>query len=259
MKIRLIRESHIPQDAPVRVTQYGKFADIVYLKRKPKPPCVRRVSGGQYVDIETGEVKAYLKGGAGRRRGALLPVYRKLKHLIAENFKTDKSAAMIALSYQSPMLSEKTLAKDTRNFVRRLKSAAGKKVEYITITEAAGNSLHAHVLVKSADGSPLKLTRAQVRRRWSNGYSNVRHLTGNIIKIADYFTSYRKVEAAAQFGLSGRIYRASMGLKQPKKERMTYEQATKLYRPIEGKGRTIQIYARSGRIAQTIIKESARL
>lgn len=259
MKIRLIRESNIPQDAPVSVTQYGKLADIVYLKRKPKPPCVRRVSGGQYVDIETGEVKAYMKGGAGRKRGALIPIYRKLKQLIIENFQTDGSAAMIALSYQSPMLSEQTLAKDTRNFVRKLKRGAGKKIECVTITEAAGNSLHAHVLVKSTDGSPLRLTRAQVRRRWSNGYSNVRHLTEDILKVADYFTSYRKVEAAAQFGLSGRIYRASMGLKQPKKTRMNYAQACEHYKPIEGKGRTIEIYGKNGRVAQTIIKEPARL
>lgn len=147
-------------------------------------PVMRRYDKDHMVNVKTGEIKKvhHITSRADPKNyESLRATFKKLKRLIGANFGDFlplRSQLWLTLTYrESPMTDGKRLYSDFKKFIRRLRSITGKYLAYIVVIEPqASGSLHAHLLLKTLDGSRLYLSNAVVAKAWGQGFVNVRRL-----------------------------------------------------------------------------------
>lgn len=147
-------------------------------------PVMRRYDKDHMFNVKTGEIKKvhHITSRADPKNyESLRATFKKLKRLIGANFGDFlplRSQLWLTLTYrESPMTDGKRLYSDFKKFIRRLRSITGKYLAYIVVIEPqASGSLHAHLLLKTLDGSRLYLSNAVVAKAWGQGFVNVRRL-----------------------------------------------------------------------------------
>lgn len=151
---------------------------------------MQKVSKDEMVNRITGELKEihHVTSRADPKNyESLRRTFKRLKRLIGANFKGGYSELWATLTYKdSPMTDPTKLYSDFRRMMRRLRRLVGKYLAYIVVIEPqASGSLHAHLLLKTIDGSRLYIANEDLRQAWGQGFVNVRRLSD-----ADNVSSY---------------------------------------------------------------------
>lgn len=153
-------------------------------------PVMQKVSKDEMVNRITGELKEihHVTSRADPKNyESLRRTFKRLKRLIGANFKGGYSELWATLTYKnSPMTDPNKLYSDFKRMMRRLRRLVGKYLAYIVVIEPqASGSMHAHLLLKTIDGSRLYIANADLRKTWGQGFVNVKRLSD-----ADNVSSY---------------------------------------------------------------------
>lgn len=157
-------------------------------------PVMQKVSKDEMVNRITGELKEihHVTSRADPKNyESLRRTFKRLKRLIGANFKGGYSELWATLTYKnSPMTDPNKLYSDFKRMMRRLRRLVGKYLAYIVVIEPqASGSLHAHLLLKTIDGSRLYIANADLRKAWGQGFVNVKRLSDSD-NVASYVMAY---------------------------------------------------------------------
>ena len=137
---------------------------------------------------------------------------RKLSWLINENF--GPGDLHMVLTYRDPPPTEEEAREELKKFMRKLRkiyTAAGVNLKYISVTEYHGKRIHHHLLVSAIDVREL-------RGAWPRGRPKFTLLdeTGSYWRLASYFR--KELRRTGEAGEPKRIS-TSRNLKRPEPER----------------------------------------
>lgn len=157
-------------------------------------PVMQKVSKDEMVNRITGELKEihHVTSRADPKNyESLRSTFKRLKRLIGANFKGGYSELWCTLTYKdSPMTDPDRLYADFKRMMRRLRKIVGKYLAYIVVIEPqASGSLHAHLLLKTIDGTRLYISNKELAQAWGQGFVNVRRLS-NSDNISAYVMAY---------------------------------------------------------------------
>lgn len=178
----------IDPESPVTAHVYG---DTVELSTAlGGTPVMQKLNKNEMVNRKTGEITEihHITSRADPKNyESLRDTFKRLKRLIGANFKGGRSELWCTLTYKdSPMRDSNRLYADFKRMMRRLRKLVGKYLAYIVVIEPqASGSLHAHLLLKTIDGSRLYIANEDLRQAWGQGFVNVRRLSD-----ADNVSSY---------------------------------------------------------------------
>lgn len=226
----------ISSDEECKLTISQNSAEITVLKYKPHDFKCLKLSGSTYLNQRTGEILDYsLSDDNTKSLDSMRKTFKRLNHLITDNFSGGQSEVFLTLGYEYRMSDIKRLSHDFNLFWRKLKRRHAD-CEYISVAEYKGNkSLHLHILIKSLSNKKLFFDRNLVIRWW--GQSDVyieRILTQkDIERIAKYlnpFTNPKKFRRLPYYERNFRIYNCSKGIVKPKTIRLSVGEAMKYMR-----------------------------
>lgn len=145
-------------------------------------PVMQKLNRDEMVNRVTGEISQIhhiTSRTDPKNYESLRSTFKRLKRLIGANFSGGYSELWCTLTYKdSPMTDPKRLYTDFKRMMRRLRQLTGKDLAYIVIIEPqASGSLHAHLLLKTIDGSRLYIANRDLRKAWGQGFVNVRRLS----------------------------------------------------------------------------------
>lgn len=173
------KHKKIDENSQVTAHIYGDTIEIStalggipVMQKLDKDRMLNRITG-EIVEIHHIESRADPKNYQ-----SLRSTFKRLKRLIGTNFRGGRSELWLTLTYRdSPMTDSKRLYKDFKNFIAKLRRHVKKDLAYIVVIEpqASGN-LHAHILMKTLNGSTLFVENEVVRKCWGQGFVNVRRL-----------------------------------------------------------------------------------
>lgn len=157
-------------------------------------PVMQKVSRDKMVNRVTGEITEvhHVTSRADPKNyRSLKDTFKRLKRLIGTNFRGGRSELWVTLTYrESPMKNPDRLYKDFKRMMRRIRKIVGKYLAYIVIIEPqASGSLHAHLLLKTLDGSKLYIENNVLAKAWGQGFVNVRRL-GSADNVSAYVMAY---------------------------------------------------------------------
>lgn len=157
-------------------------------------PVMQKVSKDKMVNRVTGELKKihHVTSRADPKNyESLRQTFKRLRRLIGTNFKGGYSELWATLTYKdSPMVDPNRLYNDFKRMMRRLRRLVGKYLAYIVIIEPqSSGSLHAHLLLKTLDGSRLYIANKDLATAWGQGFVNVKRLSDSD-NVASYVMAY---------------------------------------------------------------------
>lgn len=223
--------------------------EISCIERKSISPSnkTKRISGKEYVELATGEVKRY-KESVPRawNSDSLKNSCIHLRRLINNNFIGDDSERHIVLTYNIRMRDYAKANEDFKKFWGKFRYH-NPTCEYIRIIEPqSSGSWHIHMLVKDVENSHFSGERESIESWWPQGRVWIGKLpfADNYgAYFSAYFTDLDLNENTGNpltpiskkriikhgrlkfYPPKFRLYNASRGIKQPEKLQMTYEQA----------------------------------
>lgn len=173
---------------------YGDTLELSSSLGTPGGPIMLKYDKDHMINRKTHEIKEihHITSRADPKNfESLRATFKRLKRLIGANFKGGKSELWLTLTYKdSPMTDSDRLYKDFKRFMKRLRKLVGKYLAYIVVIEPqASGSLHAHLLLKTVDGSRLYIANSDVARCWGQGFVNVRRLS-DADNISAYVMAY---------------------------------------------------------------------
>lgn len=175
----MAKSKKIDENSQVTAHIYGDTVEIStalggipVMQKLDKDRMLNRITG-EIVEIHHIESRADPKNYQ-----SLRSTFKRLKRLIGANFSGGKSELWLTLTYrESPMTDSKRLYLDFKNFMAKLRRKTKKDLAYLVVIEPqASGSLHAHVLMKTLDKSPLYIENKTVAQVWGQGFVNVRRL-----------------------------------------------------------------------------------
>lgn len=162
--------------------------------------------------------------------------------MISANFNGGSSELWVTLTYAENVTDTSVVYQDFKNFMKKLrrKYAKNRSLEYINVLEPQRRGAwHMHLLIKTDDGSHLRVENDDMRRLWGKGFVKVKRLkdTDNVsaylmayltdieLKEGETGSEHVKVKEGKRYEKGGRLhmyppgmnfYRCSRGIEQPK-------------------------------------------
>lgn len=157
-------------------------------------PVMQKINKNEMVNRRTGEITKIhhiVSRADPKNFESLRSTFKRLRRLIGANFAGGYSELWVTLTYKdSPMTDPNRIYVDFKRMIRKLRKLVGKYIAYIIVIEPQGSgSLHAHVLLKTIDGSRLYIANEDLRKAWGQGFVNVRRLS-NADNVASYVMAY---------------------------------------------------------------------
>lgn len=148
-----------------------------------------RLSGTEYVDKQTGEIKKYNKTKTRNQNpNELRKTFKALRRLINYNFCAGNNEKHITLTYGKLQKDYKQVNIDFRHWWRKIKKYF-PSLEYICVIEyQASGSIHLHVLVKDTENEDLPLDKTLLNETWTKGFSKVTEIK-NATNLGAYFSA----------------------------------------------------------------------
>lgn len=173
-------KKEIAPESPVTAHVYGDTLEMS--TALGGTPVMQKLNRDEMVNRVTGEISQIhhiTSRTDPKNYESLRSTFKRLKRLIGANFSGGYSELWCTLTYKdSPMTDPKRLYTDFKRMMRRLRQLTGKDLAYIVIIEPqASGSLHAHLLLKTIDGSRLYIANRDLRKAWGQGFVNVRRLS----------------------------------------------------------------------------------
>lgn len=185
-------KKEIDPESPVTAHVYG---DTIELSTALGGiPVMQKLNKDEMVNRKTGEIKEvhHITSRADPKNyESLRSTFKRLKRLIGANFQGGYSELWCTLTYKnSPMTDPDRLYADFKRMMRRLRKIVGKYLAYIVVIEPqASGSLHAHLLLKTIDGTRLYIPNKELAQAWGQGFVNVRRLSDSD-NISAYVMAY---------------------------------------------------------------------
>lgn len=252
----------IPPQEKVKTLETFSDYQVRYTSAHSGGGCIRKIDKDSYFDIRTGEVSQFKHSDS--REDDIKNVQKTLRNLrntINYNVSDVSRCRWLTLTYAENMRDTQKLKDDFKNFNTRARNTFGR-YEYIAIAEPQGRGAwHWHAILIFADTAPF-MENSVVYRCWKQGFVKVRKLD-NIDNVGAYLSAYltnMEVDEAKSSGIdfspsdikevestdddgnkvskrvvkgsrlylypSGfNIYRCSRGIKIPKFEEVTRQEA----------------------------------
>lgn len=181
----------IDNNSFVRITDMGDMHEVQYVRYRRDGLGVKKVSKDEYVDENTGEVfKAKHSSDRTGNVDGLRKTFKKLRHLINNNFFGKPNELFITLTYKENMTDVKRLYKDFEKFWKRFKYRYGKNVDYISVVEPqARGAWHCHVLVRFNDLEKVYIKNSELADVWGFGFVTVKRID-KCDNVGAYLTAY---------------------------------------------------------------------
>lgn len=216
--------------ALVKSYRYGRTLEITTSNGLNKQT-IRVLPNKQYVILETGEIKDMNTSAENRSDNlkAVKQTMKKLRRLIAHNFRGGNNQLWITLTYKEDITDYKIASKDYKLFMKNLRKSY-KNLEYISVIEPeASGRWHFHILLKNA--TTLFISNDEIARSWGKGFTKTKRLKSSD-KVGNYVLAYlsnldlpvdkydqsKKYVKGARLYLYPkgiRIYRRSKGIQNP--------------------------------------------
>ena len=179
----------------VTVTEMNHITEIQYLKSKtPVGVCpIKRLNADEYLVVDTGEVKKYVKSDSRADNSeSLRQTMKRLRYLINNNFTGARNELFLTLTYAENMTDSKRLYRDFEVFMKRLKRHfKGKDLKYLAVCEPQQRGAwHMHVLIKVKQKNNLFLDFKVIESLWEQGFVSVKRLQKDVNNLGAYLTSY---------------------------------------------------------------------
>lgn len=139
----------------------------------------RRRKNGEYIDLETGEIKKYSTKRTKRIENlqSLHSSFKQLRRIINTNIVGDSSEKFLTLTYGYPMTDTKQLDDDFRRFWKRLKYRYNN-LGYIAVIEPQENkNWHLHVFLKNMSGEKLYIPNEVLDKLWDKGFYKIESIS----------------------------------------------------------------------------------
>ena len=194
MKIEKLSKNVRPHFSnSVQLKRMGDIYEIRYMNRKAEMP-IRKLNRDFFVDLSTGEVRAFKHGE--RRVDNLTSVAQSLKLMreyINANVMNPRRVLFITLTFAKNMQDPQQLYNDFRKFNMRLDYYIRKNslpsYEYIVAIEPqARGSLHAHLLLIFQKKAPF-IPNADLAKIWGHGFVKIKAVK-NVDNIGAYLSAY---------------------------------------------------------------------
>lgn len=186
-KARKIHEGQV-----VRVTCMNHIVEILSLAIEPNALMkIRKLDKYRYVDLETGEIHEYnVSENRGDNIAGLKETFRKLRHLINNNFIGAANELFITLSYAENVTDTKRLYQDFDVFMKRFKRKY-HDIDYLSIVEPQGRGAwHCHVLVRFNSLNKVYVSNNDIiAPMWSHGFTKTKSLR-DVDNIGAYLNAY---------------------------------------------------------------------
>ena len=180
----------------VRVKEMGNITEIMYSNSYSSKCSIKKISGKEYIDMETGELKKFVK--MENRAFNIASVKKSLGRLrdyINTNVVDVDCCKWVTLTYAANMRDTKKLKDDFKNFNTRLRKEVGP-YEYIVAREPQGRGAwHMHVLLIFSKPVGFIDNRV-IWKAWSpKGFKNNYDYTkitniDNVDNVGAYLTAY---------------------------------------------------------------------
>lgn len=223
----------ISSDTECKLTISQNSAEITVLRYQPHDFKCLKLSGSTYLNQRTGEILDYsLSDDNTKSLESMRKTFKRLNHLIIDNFSGGQSEVFITLGYENLMSDTKQLSHDFNLFWRKLKRRY-KDCEYISVAEYKGNkSLHLHILIKSLSNKRLFFDRDLIINLWGQSDVYIERIPTqrDIERIAKYlnpFTNTKKFQRLTYYERNFRIYNCSKGIVKPETIKMSFREAMK--------------------------------
>jgi hypothetical protein len=190
IKVQEIPRINNPWDTFITVEQQGENHLIATWMLRETKCHIKKLPGGFYQNLRTGEIKEMAKGTGQKDNHNLRITFEKLRGLIRTNF-TDggQNQVFITLTYAKHMANPYTAQEDFKNFWKRLSyNYPDHKLDYISVIEPQGSgSWHFHIMVKS-DKKELWIDKNKLKEIWGKGRTSVERLKST--DVGAYYVSY---------------------------------------------------------------------
>lgn len=174
----------------VKVKKCGNIVEVICNNKKSKGGSVKKLNDDYYLDLKSGEVKAFEKINS--RDDFKIGVARSLKlgrDIINTNVMDVSKCRWLTLTYAENMTDTKKLQKDFENFVTACRKKYGN-FEYITFAEPQGRGAwHTHSILIFDKKAPY-MANDDVYNLWSKkGFVSIKKLD-NVDNVGVYLTAY---------------------------------------------------------------------
>lgn len=223
----------ISSDTECKLIISQNSAEITVLKYRPHDFKCLKLSGNTYLNQRTGEILDYtLSDDNTKSLESMRKTFKRLNHLITNNFNGGLSEVFVTLGYEYQMSDVKQLSHDFNLFWRKLKRRY-IDCEYISVAEYKGNkSLHLHIFIKSLSNKRLFFDRDLIINLWGQSDVYIERIptSKDVEKIAKYlnpFTNSKKFQRLPYYERNFRIYNCSKGIVKPETIKMSFREAMK--------------------------------
>lgn len=232
----------LPDEAVTTVTYIGEEATAVTSQNTAGGKALsttKKISGDEYVNTETGEVRKYRKNKSRTEDTASIKAtLKKLRELILNNFKEYESY-FVTLTYAEDMQDFNKAVSDFRKFMDKFPNAYKDfKIEYLRIIEPTENgNWHIHCLIKTNVYSEKFILReSDIQNCWKYGTVKAEQIY-DVNGLANYFCTVHSDKNLHEppftkskikqmrwryYPVGARIYSKSNGIKYPKKEKVLH-------------------------------------
>lgn len=189
---KLKKSKEIHEEHEVRVTTMNHLIEVLSISKEPAGLLkIRKLDKHRYVLLETGEILEYdLSENRSNNIGGLKTTFRKIRHLINNNFTGAPNELFVTLSYAENMTDTKRLMRDFEVFMKRFRRKY-PNTDYISVVEPqARGAWHCHVLIKFNDKEKIFIKNNDViAPMWGHGFTKTKSLK-NIDNIGAYLNAY---------------------------------------------------------------------
>lgn len=233
----------------------GNVVQFMEMSAVPQQPPIEKISGSEYVDKRTGEVKEFNKSeNRSENKDSLRKTFKRIRDLINSNCTDVQKLHWITLTYAENMTDTKKLYSDFHAFWKRFKyyckKQGWKPPEYITVIEPqARGAWHCHCLFIWDMKRPYIDNNKVFAKIWGNGFTKIKSVPDNCDNLGAYLSAYlgdipleqaskttegtiKKLPNGKKYVKGGRlnlypvgtnIVRTSRGIKRPSQEVITPE------------------------------------
>lgn len=182
----------LPKDV-VKITKMNHLIEIQHMEKTNRKSHIRKLDKFNYVDLDTGEIKAFeISENRQQNYNSLRQTFKKLRYLINNNFIGSPNELHVTLTYKKNMKDSKQLYKDFDTFLKRLRYEFKDKstIDYINVVEPQERGAwHCHSLFRFNDLTTVFIENSKLRKIWGNGFVTIKSLK-DVDNIGAYLSAY---------------------------------------------------------------------
>lgn len=194
MEIKHIDNFTISDSDTVKCTVMGNIVELMYLEKQNKKQTIQLLPGGEYVILDTGEIKECEHHETRKDdKKSLYKTFARIRELVNTNVTDVNCVRWVTLTYAENMTDTKRLHNDFRKFNMRLQTYCKNhnipQYEYIAVMEPQGRGAwHCHLLLIWDCVAPY-IPNSDLAAVWGFGFVRINALN-DVDNVGAYLTAY---------------------------------------------------------------------